>query len=233
MLLFWFRNFSKHLACTTLFFLIRANSWINSSMVLIICRIEASIALPSSPRSRCTLEGAKWWPESSWRRRRQRRLRARRHVAPGVRGGSTAARSSVPPLRSPSPPGPLTHQQHAPAAARARRIGATPCTPCAAQARSRQGQKSEHTRARHATAPCPPCSPASPQHSRTLHRPTASTHGRGCPLHRVHRAPPDHYKSAPRAPLLCTPLHCLPRTLPSPLCTARRPGPRPRSLGSP
>ena len=97
----------------------------------------------------------------------------------------------------PSPPGALARQQRAPAATRPRRARAMPCTPCAARARSRQGQEPERSRARHASPPCPLGPPNTPQRSRTLHRPTASSHDRGCPLHRVHHAPPGRYKWHP------------------------------------
>ena len=137
------------------------------------------------------------------------------------------------PLRSPSPPGPLSHLQHAPAPARARRARAMSRTPCAAQARSRQGQVPERPRARRVAPPCPPCSPASPQRSRTpppayggLARPRE-------PLHRVHRAPPGHYISRP-VPCIFPHRHTAsPPHFTTLSSTARRAEQLPRSSGRP
>ena len=142
------------------------------------------------------------------------------HVAMsrGSGGGSTVLSRARPPLRSPSPPGPLSHPQHA----QHQPEHAAPA-PCRAR---RAPPKPVHGRAKRPHAPeraTPPLlAHLVPQTARSvaapLHRPTASTHGRGCPLHRVHRAPPGHYKAAPVSGI--SPHHSTALLSPSPLSRA-------------
>ena len=61
----------------------------------------------------------------------------------------------------------------------------------------------------HASPPCPFGPLSIPQPSHTRANPPASSHDRGRPLHRVHRAPPGRYLSRPEPRRFPTPHHHL------------------------